>query len=64
MELDASDVIILRLTHKKLEMENSCPISQIVVNGQVDKWFCSPKHYKCNSKEFILAISMFFSAII
>ena len=60
----SNDVRILRLTHKKLEMENSSPIGQIVVNGQVDKWFCSPKHYKCNSKEFILAISMFFSAII
>ena len=60
----SNDVIILRLIHKKLEMENSSPIGQIVVTGQVDKWFCSPKHYKCNSEEFILVISMFLSAII
>ena len=59
----SNDVIILRLIHKKLEMENSSPIGQIVVNGQVDKWFCSPKHYKCDSEEFILVISMFLSAL-
>ena len=41
-------------------MENSSPIGQIVVIGQADNWFCSPKHYKCNSKEFILVTSMFF----